>query len=329
MLPFADPTFRLKSLLRRVHGGPLRLMRGRLLRLERGGPLCRQRHQSLRRHSLRLYKKPLFSPASALGLILLVSTVISGCDSAPGPTPIDASPPFVEDIQVSPDVLALDQIGGEGDTVTASITVSAQVTDENEDLSTFFVIIRSALSGQTPLAQAEIPIPSSGRMQAILDLTVSRAEAGRFTVSVFASDIRGLLSNIAYHVIDVSASSEPPVIEDIIMPDRVTRPAAGEAPISIPLIVEASDPDGLENIAFVQVIVNGGATLRLCDDGGQGVCNAGFGASSGDLQAGDARFTLTIQLESTNSPGTYSFDYSVVDRSGLRSAVETRTLVVE
>ena len=298
MLPIADPFTRLKS------------------------PLLR-----LRRQSKRCSQNPAFS--RVLSVLLLGSVLLAGCDSAPGPAPIDASAPLVEDIQVSPDVLALDQIGGEGETVTAPITVSAQVTDENEDLSTFFVVIRSALSGQAPLAQAEVPIPSSGRIQTVLDLTVSRAEAGRFTVSVFASDVRGQLSNVAYHVIDVTASSEPPLIEDVIMPERVARPAEGEPPISIPLVVEATDPDGLDNIAFVQVIVNGGSTLRLCDDGGQGVCNAGFGASSGDALAGDGKFTLTIQLEGGNAPGTYTFEYSAVDRSGLRSAVEFRTLVVE
>lgn len=268
-------------------------------------------------------------PSFSQAALVLAVLVLAGCDSAPGTVPVDAVAPVVEDIRVSPDVLALDQIGGGGDTVTASITVSADVSDENEDLSTFFVVIRSALSGQVPLAQAEVPIPGSGRVQTVLDLTVSRAESGRFTVSVFASDTRGHLSNVAYHVIDVTASSEPPIIVAVDMPDRVARPAAGEPPVSISLVVEADDPDGLDNIAFVQVVVNGGTSLRLCDDGGQGVCNAGFGASSGDAVAGDGRFTLTIQLESSNAAGTNTFEFSVVDRSGLRSGVEVRTLVVE
>ncbi len=265
---------------------------------------------------------------SALAIFVL-TVVLAGCDSAPGPDPLDPSAPRIENIEVTPDVLALDQIAGEGDTVTAPITVSADVSDEDDDLTTFFVVVRSALAGQTPLAQAELPIAGSGRMQAVLDLTISRAESGRFTVSVFASDTRGNLSNVAYHVIDVSATSEPPEIVEVRLPDRVTRPAAGEPPVSIALIVEATDPDGLDNIAFVQVIVNGGTSLRLCDDGGQGVCNAGFGASSGDEQAGDGDFTLTIQLDSNNAAGTNTFEFSVVDRSGLRSATEVRTIVVE
>jgi len=269
------------------------------------------------------------TPNVCLALLTASVLILSGCDSAPGPDPVDDASPRVENIQVTPDVLALDQMGGGGDTVTATITVSADVSDDDDDLATFFVVVRSALAGQEPLAQTELPIAGSGPMQATIDLTVSRAESGRFTVSVFASDTRGHLSNVAYHVIDVSATSEPPEINQIIMPDRVTRPAAGEPPVSIALVVEASDPDGLDNIAFVQVIVNGGTSLRLCDDGGQGVCNAGFGATSGDLQAGDGQFTLTIQLDSSNAAGTNTFEFSVVDRSGLRSATEVRTIVVE
>lgn len=276
-----------------------------------------------------LWHAVLFPRLGPVLAILVMAMMFIGCDSAPGPDPVEASAPRIENIHVSPDVLALDQLGGEGDTVTAPITVSADVLDDDDDLATFFVVVRSALAGQTPLAQTELPITSSGRMQATIDLTVSRAESGRFTVSVFASDTRGNLSNVAYHVIDVSATSEPPVITQVVMPDRVTRPAAGEPPVSIALIVEADDPDGRDNIAFVQVIVNGGTTLRLCDDGGQGVCNAGFGASSGDAQAGDGQFTLTIQLDSSNAAGTNTFEFSVVDRSGLRSATEVRTIVVE
>lgn len=277
--------------------------------------------------SLRLaIQPPCFRVVLAL---LIVVLTVAGCDSAPGPDPMDASAPRIANIQVSPDVLALDQIGGEGDTVTAPITVSADVSDDDDDLATFFVVVRSALAGQLPLAQTELPIAGSGRMQAVLDLTVSRAESGRFTVSVFASDVQGNLSNVAYHVIDVSATSEPPSIVQVIMADRVTRPAAGEPPLNISLVVEAFDPDGLDNIAFVQVIVNGGTTLRLCDDGGQAICNAGFGASSGDATAGDGLFTLTIQLDSNNAAGTNTFEFSVVDRSGLRSATEVRTIVVE
>ena len=260
-----------------------------------------------------------------LSLVLLLP---AGCDSAPGPSDPDAAAPTVSNIDVTPTLLALDQLPGSGDTVSATVTVSADVADENRDLSTFFVVIRTAAAGAAPLATAEVPLSGSGRIQATLALNVPRASGGPFHVSAFASDDAGLISNVVYASIEVSASSQPPEITSIDMPAQVTRPGSGQPPLSISIVAAVSDPDGIENVAFVEVIVNGGATLRLCDDGGAGVCNAGFGAS-GDQTAGDGRFTLTIQLESTNAPGTYSFEFRAVDRSGLRSAAEARTLEVQ
>ncbi|MDE2996715.1 MAG: hypothetical protein OXT73_08265 [Bacteroidota bacterium] len=253
--------------------------------------------------------------------------LFAGCDSAPGPPDLDASAPEVSSIQVTPNLLALDQLPGGGDTVTATVSVSADLDDADGDLATFYVVIRTSEANQAPLATTEMSVPGSGRIQAQLELTVPRAGGGPFFVSAFASDTAGHLSNVAFARIDVSASSEPPVIEAIDMPDVVTRPAAGEAPLSIPIVATVSDPDGLSNVAFVEVIVNGGVSLRLCDDGGAGTCNAGFG-SSGDATAGDGQFTLTIQLDSSNSAGTNTFEFSAVDRSGLRSAVVARSIEV-
>lgn len=264
---------------------------------------------------------------AVVGLCLLILLPV-GCDSAPGPLDPSAAAPVVTDIQVSPTLLALDQLPGSGDTVSATVTVSAEVTDENRDLSTFFVVIRTAAASSTPLATTEVPLPGNGRIQASIPLTVSRASGGPFHVTAFASDVAGNLSNVVYGTIEVSASSEPPVITAIDMPSQVTRPATGEPPLSIPIVATVEDPDGIDNVAFVEVIVNGGATLRLCDDGGAGVCNAGFGAS-GDATAGDGQFTLTIQLDSSNAAGTNTFEFRAVDRSGLRSAVEVRTIEVQ
>ena len=253
---------------------------------------------------------------------------VAGCDSAPGPPDLDASAPVVSGIQVTPDLLALDQIPGSGDDVTTTITVSADVDDEDGDLAAFFVVVRSAEANQAPLATSEQSIPGSGRIQSQIELVIPRASGGPFIVSVFASDVAGHLSNVVFGSINVSASSEPPVIENVDIPAVVTRPAAGEPPLVIPIVATVSDPDGIDNVSFVEVVVNGGTSLRLCDDGGVGSCNTGFG-SSGDATAGDGQFTLTIQLDSSNSAATYTFEFSAVDRSGLRSAVEVRTIEVQ
>lgn len=272
--------------------------------------------------------RPFYSSTAKPWLFAILLLALTSCDSVPGVTDPTASSPVVSGIQVTPDVLALDQLGGEGETVTAQITVSADVTDADKDLTAAFVLIRSSSPGQAPLAQEEVPLGNDGRFTLRLDLTVPRASGGQFVVTVFAADAAGNISNTAYGSIRVSGESAPPEIIAVDMPDQVTRPAVGQPPISIPILATVSDPDGLENVAFVEVIVNGAATLRLCDDGGSGTCNNGFG-SSGDVAAGDGVFTLTIQLDSSNAAGTNSFEFTAVDRTGLRSGAVFRMITVQ
>ena len=62
--------------------------------------------------------------------------------------------------------------------------------------------------------------------------------------------------------------------------------------------------------------------------GGQGTCNAGSG-TSGDVTAGDGLFTLTILLEASNSAGSKIFEFTAVDRSGLRSETVVRIIEVD
>ena len=98
--------------------------------------------------------------------------------------------------------------------------------------------------------------------------------------------------------------------------------------MEIPIVVTVEDPDGIANVSRVEMLVNGSGPLFLCDDGGNGVCNAGF-PPSGDEVAGDGRFTITIQLDASNSPGDNLFEFTAVDRGGLESATEQRTVEVQ
>ena len=134
------------------------------------------------------------------------------------------------------------------------------------------------------------------------------------------------MSNRIFGSFEVLAGNEPPSIVSVDMPDRIARPAAGQPAVQIPIVVQVTDPDGLKNIQKVEMQVNGGSVLFLCDDGGSGSCNGG---SSGDQSAGDGAYTVTIQLESTNTPGDYLFQFVVEDRAGWRSERINRTLTVE
>ncbi len=259
-----------------------------------------------------------YGRAYALAGVLLV--FMAGCDSAPGPVDVGERPPVVSDLSVEPSVVI-----PTGAAIEADVQVSWSVSDPDGDVDRVFVLIQSPNPGGAPVGTAEVS-GVSGRMQTTVRVSIPAGAVGMYPVTVVASDRRGTMSNRLIGRLDVDGSSSPPVILDVIAPERVTRPAAGEPPLLITLVAHVTDPDGAANIARVQVVANGTTTLLLCDDGGQGTCN---GASSGDETAGDGRFTLTIQLTSGNAPGTYVFVFQARDRSGLDSETVERTIIVE
>ena len=104
----------------------------------------------------------------------------------------------------------------------------------------------------------------------------------------------------------------PPVIDDVEFPATVTRPADGQPPVPIPIIATVSDPDGPSNVSAVRIAAENGASFDMRDDGGAG-------SNSGDETAGDGRYTVTFQIESTNKPGDAPFTIQAEDRSGQES----------
>jgi len=260
-------------------------------------------------------------------LIIALGVFNFACDSAPGPEDLSASAPVISNMSVTPDLLALDLIAGGDETVDALITVSLDASDVDGDLKSVFFIVRSPFAGQATIAEEEVNASNSGRTESTLSITIPRASAGSYIVTAFASDDAGRMSNRIFGSIEVTSGSVAPSIDQIDIPDVITRPAPGEPAINVAMVAHVSDPDGADNVAFVEVVVNGVVTLRLCDDGGQGTCNSGFG-SSGDMTQGDSLFTLTIQLDSNNAPGQNTFEFTAVDRSGLRSETLLRVISV-
>lgn len=258
------------------------------------------------------------------GALLLL---FAGCDAAPGPTNLNERPPVVSNLAVEPGVLIPDGTAGAEADLVADVQVSWSVADPDGDVERVFVLVQSPNPGGEPVGTAELAAVS-GRMQATVQVSIPAGAVGMYPVTVVAADSRGAMSNRLVGRLDVEGSGAPPTILEVDAPERITRPAAGEPPVPITLVAHVTDPDGAANIARVQVVANGTATLLLCDDGGQGSCNVGFG-SSGDETAGDGRYTLTIQLTSANAPGTNVFVFQARDRSGLDSETVERTIIVE
>ena len=273
-----------------------------------------------------------FRVHSAFGLFLLFSALFFGsvgCDTMPGVENLDAVAPVVTPgtAFVAPEVIDTDLLTFENGSATTEVTLHLRVEDADGDVKTVFAVIQSPVVGAEPAGELEQTVAGNGDLTLKVPFTLREGASGTYQVVVFASDTRERISNRIFGSLIVTAGSEPPVIDEIDIPTTITRPAEGEPALVIPIVVHASDPDGLDNILGIDMIVNAAATLRMCDDGGVGVCNAGAG-SSGDVLAGDGKFTVTIQLESRNQPGQYVFEFTAIDRSGLRSAQVARIITV-
>lgn len=262
-----------------------------------------------------------------MGALLVAAALAAGCDTAPGVDDIAARPPVVRDLAFSPSVVDVESAEREGESAVVSMSISAQASDADNDLASVGFVIQAPIAQAAPVFEGQLEPAGGGRFAAEARVAFPAALTGPYVLIVYAVDERGILGNELRGTIELTASSNPPVIEEIEMPDRVQRPAAGQAPVPIQLIARVSDPDGLGNVARVEVQFDGQTTLRLCDDGAQGACNPGFG--SGDAVAGDGRFTLTIQIDSNNSPGDRTLVFRATDRSGLTSEPVTRVLTIE
>lgn len=257
-------------------------------------------------------------------LLVAAGALVAGCDSGPGPVDLDGRSPVVGDLSFTPIKVFS---SGTDETVEEPLTVLVDATDPDGDLETVFFIVQSPVPGAAPVGTAEVDAPGDGRYSADLTLLLPRGLAGTFPVVAFAADAEGRISNRAVGTLIVESGSEPPVITEVELPATVTRPAQGEPPVQVMIEVTVEDPDGLGNILRVETVVNDFVFL-LCDDGGIGTCNTGFG-SSGDETEGDGVFTLTIQIDSSNALGVNEFVFTAFDRAGLESDPVTRTITVE
>jgi hypothetical protein len=281
-------------------------------------------------HFISSVPRPFFAASAAITVGLL-GLSLSACDTAPGATDLEESAPIVSSLALSPGTINLDDIPPEeitNEVAHVTVTVQVNIDDEDGDARSLYIFVLPPDATSATAGEQIVEITGNGQMSADVELAIPTAETGAYTVKVYASDALGQLGNQTTGSLDVTASSDPPVIESVDLPSVIVRPGAGEPAVEVPIVVTVSDPDGLGNVLRVEMLVNGSGPLFLCDDGSVGVCNAGF-PPSGDVTAGDGQFTITIQLDANNAPGQNVFVFKAVDRSGLESATEERIVEVQ
>jgi hypothetical protein len=270
--------------------------------------------------------------AVCLGVLL---GLMAACDTAPGPETLGVRPPVLQNFTFSPQrvVFALlppAQIVG--DSVRVPLELSVTALGPERPIEEVAYIVQSPFSLTDPLASGLMQAAGGNRYAASLTLTISALDVRSYTVLVYAVDQARRVSGEVrgqFDYVRVFEPGDPPVIDAVVVPDTVQRPAAGQPAVSLPLIAVVSDPDGpgdVERVVFWNMNTPN-STILLCDDGGLRPCSNSD--DSGDEAAGDGRFTRTVFLTSDNAPGVNTFVFQATDRAGLTSAPAEKTVVVE
>lgn len=234
-------------------------------------------------------------------------------------------PPTVSFLSVTPAQVDLDTVRFDANN-QASVRFRVDVTIQFRN--TAIRNVRAAFiaeSGAEPLATAEL-LPRAGTAtiaQYAGDLTVrlTRARVGTFTVVATPFDVFGQSGGDARQTIRISDSrASAPTLQSVDSPDTVRIPETGTRLIQI--TARATHPNGATFIREVLAtrVDNRSITFQLLDDGDRN-------GLSGDQTAGDGIFTATLQVPSTNTPATRTFEYQAIDRAERRSNIISKSIV--
>ena len=255
----------------------------------------------------------------ALSAVLLV-----GCDQAPGVEPPGGEPPVLSQFEFDPHSVSLGSPGVDevGELVRFSVAMSVNVEDPDGDLERVAYVVRSPYTEQAPVDEGELSLSAEfgSQYSTTATVTVPRGDVGVYTVLVYAVDEAGSLSDNVRGMLTFSGQGDPPVILEVSAPETVQRPAPGGEPATFVLSATVEDPDGLSSISEVVFWNVNRPTVRnpMVDDG-----------SGADAFANDGIYTRTVQIESGNAAGETVLAFQATDRSGLRSNIVEKTIVVE
>ena len=276
--------------------------------------------------------KATWGAAACVGVLL---GLMAACDSAPGPEQLGLRPPLLQDFTFSPQrvvfgVLPPEQIVG--DSVRVPLEVSVTAFGPERRIEEVAYVVQSPFSSVEPIATGTLESQGGNRYTASTTITLSALDVASYPIVVYAVDQTQRVSGEVRGQIDylrIFDPGDPPVVEEIIAPDTLQRPAVGQPPATLPLIAVVSDPDGLTDVEKVEFwnVDTPNNRFELCDDGGGQPC--GGATDSGDETAGDGRYTLTVFIASTNALGTNTFVFQAIDRAGLRSETVQKQITVE
>lgn len=244
--------------------------------------------------------------ARVLSLALLGAA--AGCDAEPG-LPTEVARPVLTDVRITP---TEDSLATDAPTATVPLRVEADLAGEGA-IEVRVLVRYAETDSLTAEARAET---APGPVALDVPLVLPRGATGDYEVQVSTEGADGRAGDQAAAVFRFAAASlGPPVVTNVSAPST-SRPTTGVA--RLPIVVTVSDPDGLENVAFVALAVpEVGVIGRLFDTG----------RDSDDVD-GDGRYSGSLQVFPDTERGTFELDAVAVDRAGEVSAPYRFTVTI-
>jgi uncharacterized protein YfaS (alpha-2-macroglobulin family) len=139
---------------------------------------------------------------------------------------------------------------------------------------------------------------------------------GNYTLKYFVTDISGSTREAALHKFSYNngSTNSPPVIANAsVNPDAVT--VTGSESVDITVTVEASDPDGSNDIELVYFIVfrpdgTTSGTQNVLNDNGVKITGSAW-----DETAGDGIYSNRFSVNNTSQKGLWRIEFRARDRS--------------
>lgn len=249
-------------------------------------------------------------------LFAAVLLFVSGCDEPPGLPPPVGEPPSLASISISPsdvDVADLPDDAISGGRARFMVSIEVEMRSMGSGVEEMRYTIRRPDRRNGGILTTGLLQNSGDRFHGAVPLELPLGAVGNYQVVVSARGVGGSLSNSVAAMLHYRADGSAPVIEDVVATPNPFRP-----PGILTVVVTASDPDGLENIAGVFGQTPAGGEFQLFDDG----------TTFGDEVAGDGRFTARFDVE-TATPGIQTFRFWAIDLIGLQSDVVAYDVVIE
>ena len=202
----------------------------------------------------------------------------------------------------------------------------AQDADSLVDLSTVQMRLKR---GNAVITSFNLPLEEAldfdrGRFGRLFDSSFAAGRDSLYTVEFQAVDLSDDVSNTLSQ--SIFLENRPPTIANPGVRDSISLPPAGSID-TLHVKLSANDSQGLGDLATVNFTLTliGGNTngpFGMFDDG------SGGGVDNGDTVPNDGRYSLILQLNSGNTPGTYVFEFQATDKVGQVSPLLNDTLVV-